>query len=76
MTTTTTTAYTTTEQLFAAVKSGELRELHTASKRGYVSRNGPCNVLPYAGRFGSGYVVLSPRWDTTKYVYVTYFVRA
>lgn len=48
---------------------------HTASYRGYVSRvNGPI-VEPYRGKFGEGYVVRSPRWDTTTYAYITYYIK-
>lgn len=48
---------------------------HSATRRGYVSRK----VLdpeaePYSGRFGRGYVVRLPRWDTTQYVTVDYYV--
>lgn len=48
---------------------------HTASEMGYVSRRREPEVHPYRGRFGEGYKVLSPRWDTTQYVYVTYYIR-
>ncbi len=48
---------------------------HTASYRGYVSRvHGPI-VEPYRGKFGEGYVVRSPRWDTTTYAYITYYIK-
>ncbi len=48
---------------------------HSATRRGYVSRK----VLepeaePYSGRFGRGYIVRLPRWDTTQYVTVDYFI--
>ena len=48
---------------------------HTASMRGYVSRKLPAGqVREYSGRFGAGLVHIQPRWDTTQYVYVTYYV--
>lgn len=50
-------------------------EHHTAAARGYVSRRGGAHVLPYVGRFGKGYKVIRPRWDTSQYVWVTYYIR-
>jgi hypothetical protein len=49
---------------------------HTGSQRGYVSRNStPATrkAIKYDGKFGKGYKVLSPRWDTTQYVAVLYY---
>jgi hypothetical protein len=48
---------------------------HAASRRGYVSRRGNGVVKPYKGRFGEGYIVLLPRWDTTSYVHVVYYIK-
>lgn len=48
---------------------------HTASQRGYLSRKGGDEVIPYKGHFGEGYKVLSPRWDTTQYVRVSYYTK-
>jgi hypothetical protein len=50
---------------------------HTSAIRGYASRNGklPVKVLPYKGRFGEGYKVLLPRWDTTQYCWIAYYIR-
>ena len=47
---------------------------HTATERGYVSRKVECVVKPYVGRFGIGVKVLIPRTDTTRYVYVLYYI--
>lgn len=47
---------------------------HTGSRRGYESRKGSGHVESYNGRFGKGYVVISPRWDTTQYVDVHYYI--
>ena len=41
---------------------------HIASQRGYISRCGGDKIIPYKGRFGEGYKVQSPRWDSTQYV--------
>ena len=51
---------------------------HTASAMGYVSRRThPADypVESYSGRFGEGYVVRSPRWDTSRYCNVTYYIK-
>lgn len=47
---------------------------HMASRRGYESRRTTGHAEPYNGRFGKGYIWVSPRWDTTQYVNITYFV--
>lgn len=48
---------------------------HTAATRGYMSRKidhfGP---YPYSGKFGTGYTVERPRWDTTGYHYIDYYI--
>ena len=62
-------------ELKKEVEAGKLRYTHTGSRRGYVSRKGDPVVEPYKGKFGTGFVALSPRWDTTQYVNVEYFVR-
>lgn len=49
-------------------------EHHTASRRGYVSRKSEGVIESYTGKFGKGYAVITPRWDSTQYVYVTYYV--
>lgn len=48
---------------------------HTASRRGYESRKGNGHYEIYKGRFGSGYVHITPRWDTTSYVNVNYYIK-
>ena len=60
--------------LQSLVASGELRELHTAKTQGYVSRRGNGAVLPYNGKFGIGYKLLTPRYDSTRYCDVTYYI--
>lgn len=51
-----------------------MRLHHTASRRGYVSRSSSGKVEEYNGRFGKGYIIVRPRWDTTQYVYIEYYV--
>lgn len=49
---------------------------HTAACRGYVSRKDDSYIMePYSGRFGDGYKVFTPRYDTTQYCWVTYYVK-
>lgn len=67
----------TTATLNAKIAAGELIAHHTASRRGYASRKNPDgHVESYAGKFGRGYVRILPRWDTTQYVTVEYYVEA
>ena len=47
---------------------------HTASRRGYESRKGDGHVEAYNGRFGKGYIAVTPRYDTKRYVYITYYI--
>lgn len=47
---------------------------HTSTRRGYVSRRGPGKIIPYAGRYGSGYIHVRPRWDTTQFIYYDYYL--
>ena len=51
-----------------------MRLHHTASRRGYISRKTEGRVEAYDGRFGKGYVVVTPRWDTTQYVNIEYYI--
>lgn len=48
---------------------------HRACTPGYISRqsNGPV-ITRYSGRFGEGYTVDFPRWDTTRYVWREYWI--
>ena len=43
--------------------------------RGYVSRKKDYVIKPYVGRFGIGFKVLQPRFDTSQYMDCTYFVQ-
>lgn len=49
---------------------------HTSSKRGYISRKTEGIIKPYKGKFGEGFVVMLPRWDTTQYYYIQYYIKA
>lgn len=63
-------------ELDTLVANGTVREVHTSSRRGYASRKGNGWVEAYSGKFGTGFARISPRWDTTQYVHVTYYVFA
>lgn len=56
------------------IAEGKVQEHHTASRRGYISRKSEGKVEEYTGKFGAGYVHLTPRWDTTNYCNVTYYI--
>jgi len=59
-------------------KLNGLHRSHTSLARGYVSRKngGKSIVVEYHGRFGRGFKVFTPNWDSTRYCYVTYYVEA
>lgn len=59
-------------------KAGSLVMHHQASARGYVSRKPDVTpfVSPYMGIFGDGYTVAFPRYDTTGYYYLVYYIEA
>ncbi len=47
---------------------------HSALKRGYMNRKIEGEVNYYNGRFGEGYTIEKPRYDTTQYHTIQYFV--
>lgn len=49
---------------------------HTSAAKGYISRvyHVSGDIEEYNGKFGKGFKVHSPRWDTTQYHYVTYYI--
>lgn len=59
------------------VESGVLYEHHTSYARGYVSRKMKWSELEgeeYKGKFGEGFKVYSPNFNSTNYCYVTYYI--
>lgn len=57
--------------------NGVLYEHHESTCRGYISRKLALNelpVYPYTGRFGKGFRVLLPNWESTNYIRVKYFI--
>lgn len=55
-------------------EEGEIKHHHTATRRGYVSRKKTGEVELYKGRYGTGYIIKRPRWDSTNYVYYDYYI--
>lgn len=56
---------------------GVLYEHHESTFRGYISRKLSVDelpVLPYKGKFGIGFKVLLPNWESTNYSRVKYFI--
>lgn len=52
-----------------------IRLHHTALFRGYVSRKAPEGIKePYNGRYGKGYTVRKPNWNSTQYSIVEYWI--
>jgi hypothetical protein len=48
---------------------------HTAMIRMYVSRKNPDGVKrPYKGKFGEGYIVMRPNWESTRYSFIDYYI--
>lgn len=48
---------------------------HVASRQGYTSRkDGTSKVEAYVGKFGVGYIVTRPRYDTTTYETIEYWI--
>jgi len=61
------------------VENGELREHHTASRYGYCKKARFLKVENYKGRFGKGYIVVTPFWTSqgkksTTYECITYYI--
>lgn len=55
--------------------SGDYYKHHTESRCGFISRKkGGEKVKPYVGIFGKGFIIVSPRWDTTQYVNMSYWI--
>ena len=65
----------TSEEAFKFFDEEGLREHHTSKAQGYVSRKSGGFAIPYKGRFGEGYKYFSPRYDSSRYCDVTYYVK-
>lgn len=61
-----------------AVERGDLIRGHTSYSKQYISRNlepKDYPIEPYKGRFGTGYKVYQPNWDSSTYCLVTYYLK-
>ena len=59
------------------VTSGRYELHHTALHSGYVSRKKSsmsCKAVKYSGRYGSGYIVDIPNWNSTQYCIREYWI--
>ena len=54
--------------------AGKVKLSHTSTSRGYMSRKGGTAVETYLGKYGKGYTVHSPNWESTLYHYKTYYI--
>ena len=62
------------EMIQQLISEGKLKKYHTSLKRGYVSRKCKGYVHEYSGKFGNGFIHLTPNWDSTQYCYITYYI--
>lgn len=59
----------------AELKSGtEYKYHHIVTMQKYIIRKIEGIVEEYDGRFVVGYKVMRPRWDTTRFCYVDYYI--
>lgn len=56
-------------------QSSEYMHHHTSLARGYVSRKSDGFVRAYKGRFGEGYTIALPNWDSTRYYRLAYYIK-
>lgn len=47
---------------------------HTAMTRGYISRKNEPAPTPYSGKFGKGFVIYRPNWESTRFSFVDYYI--
>ena len=64
----------TVKQIEKLNEQGILKHSHTSWRRGYVSRCFDGNAFPYDGRFGRGYVIHRPSWQSTQYSLIEYYL--
>lgn len=60
------------------VAEGSLRYHHSATERGYLSVKRDGEVIPYSGKFGSGYIVRTANMRTVRlsrrYYMIEYYI--
>ena len=47
---------------------------HSATANGYVSRKVSHEFKKYVGNFGVGFIVAYPRYDSTRYIDIDYYI--
>jgi len=49
---------------------------HTSWAKGYLSRKngGEHKIYSYDGKYGKGYTVEHPSWESTRYHYISYYI--
>ena len=47
---------------------------HKAKAKGYVSRKHMDYISPYKGKFGEGVLIIHPRFDTSRFVDIEYYI--
>lgn len=57
------------------LESQGYKYLKQSTSAGYVSRTKAPRIAPYNGRFGHGYEMHCPNWDSTRYHYIRYYIR-
>lgn len=56
--------------------TGGMVEDHSALTNGYLSRRkNTCEIYKYSGRFGDGVVVFTPNDKSSRYCWITYYVK-
>lgn len=64
-------------ELSNLLHEGKIKEHHTALIRGYVSRRQKVEDItatPYKGRYGAGYIIDYPNYESTRYSLRTYYI--
>lgn len=65
------------KELESKVRNGKLKYHHSAYALGYVSRRAKkeeWKIESYIGRFGKGYKLHTPSFDSTRYHVISYYV--
>lgn len=63
-----------TEEIDRLEKDG-YKAHHSAWSQGYISRKCVAEIIPYAGRYGTGFVVHEPSHISTQNHRITYYVK-
>lgn len=60
---------------YELMKSSVYKLHHRAIRRGYISRRKPPKVEEYSGKYGTGYIARLPRYDSSRYHTVEYYIK-